>query len=76
MERFSLANKSTQDATCFNRMLCTIKIDVKQPIKHNSLFNVHIRAKGVAEAKKVNDLYIGLIVVLYNSWGLVFIPGV
>ena len=28
----------------------------------------------VAEAEKVNDLYIGLIVVFYNSRGLVFIP--
>ena len=29
----------------------------------------------VAGAEKVNDLYIGLIVVFYNSRGLVFIPG-
>ena len=32
--------------------------------------------KGWPEPKKVNDLYIGLIVVLYNSRGSVFIPGV
>ena len=32
--------------------------------------------KGVAGAEKANDLYIGLIVVLYNSRGLVFIPRV
>ena len=30
--------------------------------------------KGWSEPKKVNDLYIGLIVVFYNSWALIFIP--
>ena len=28
------------------------------------------------EPKKVNDLYIGLLVFFYNSRGLIFIPGV
>ena len=31
--------------------------------------------KGWPEPKKVNDLYIGLIVCFYNSRSLVFIPG-
>ena len=31
--------------------------------------------KGWPEPKKVNNLYIGLIVVFYNSRGLIFIPG-
>ena len=31
--------------------------------------------KGWPEPKKVNDLYIGLLVFFYNSRGLIFIPG-
>ena len=30
----------------------------------------------MTKAKKVNNLYIGLIVLLYNSRGLIFISGV
>ena len=36
MERFSLTNRSTQDRTCLNRTLCTIKIDIKQPMKNRT----------------------------------------
>ena len=32
--------------------------------------------KGWPEPKNVNDLFIGLIVSLYNSRGLIFIPGI
>ena len=44
MERFSLANKHTQDVTRLNRTLCMIRIDIKQSIKHNSSFKVQINS--------------------------------
>ena len=48
MEQFSLANRSTQDQTCLNHTLCTIKIDVKQPIKHNGTY------RQVVEVDRIN----------------------
>ena len=35
-----LASKPPQDQTCLDRVLCTIKIDVEQPIKRNPSFKV------------------------------------